>query len=91
MIKGKMLDIDNNWNCELYRINTYEKHIRIGIFRNKNLISRKYEVWQGLSVFRTYYFPTFKEAAVCFINLIKNDPKYIPDIMRVTALMSEEK
>lgn len=91
MIKGKILSTQDNWNCELYRINTYDHHIRIGIYRNKNSKSKKYEVWKDMGGLNTYYFPTFKEAAICFINFIKYDSKYIPDIMRVTALMSEEK
>lgn len=91
MIKGEALNLsDDKWNCLLYKIEGIP--ITIGIYRNKNSISEKYEVCCLINnCSSSDMFSTFRKAAEYAIKHLKPVSKYIPDIMRVTALMSEEK
>lgn len=90
MIIGQMLNINNDWDCRLYLVKNNIQSNTLGIYRNKNSINSKYEVHWFENGYSDDYFPTFKKAAISLIKYLKNDPKYIPDIMRLTALMSEE-
>lgn len=86
MIKGKTFNWigQDDWNCLLFNVDSLFR-----IYRNKRVKVKRYELCHG----GRYYFNTFKEAVTEAIKIIKrqNDfNKYIPDIMRLTALISEE-
>lgn len=87
MIKGTLLKYSGSlWNCCLFSKGF------IGIYRNNNVKENRYQV-HSIYIENICSFNTFEEAVSKVIKLIKKEKifnKYIPDIMRLTALIDEE-
>lgn len=83
----------DDWDYRLFIISGI-----LGIYKNTNKKVNKLKIYQvylshdDIS-FETKYFKTFKkavESAVTYLKTLKDFNKYIPDIMRLTALIKEE-